>query len=166
MFGMGTGVAPPLESPEGFVAKFDQITPSKPGNSRTVVLNSLFRCHGELTTIQRTGMTVLQSLQISNRVNLMVKPHDRLVLVSSMRCRTSTPSLSTWWSSRGLQDPCGSGYLISGRVSRLYAFSAYPIRTWLSSYALGRTTGAPEVRPSRSSRTKDSTPQISCAHHR
>ena len=34
-----------------------------------------------------------------------------------------------WWSSRGLQDPYGSGYLILGWVSRLYAFSVYTVRT-------------------------------------
>ena len=33
------------------------------------------------------------SSRISRGVNFMVKPHDRLVLVSFMRCRTSTPSL-------------------------------------------------------------------------
>ena len=55
------------------------------------------------------------------------------------------------------------GNLISGWASRLDAFSAYPVRTWLPSCALGKTTGAPEVRPSRSSRTKDSSPQISYA---
>src|SRR5699024_4622344 len=33
----------------------------------------------------------------------MVKPHGRLVLVSSTRCRASTPSLSTLSSSRTLQ---------------------------------------------------------------
>ena len=31
---------------------------------------------------------------------------------------------------------------------------------------LGRTTGAPEVRPLRSSRTRNSSHQISCAHDR
>ena len=56
--------------------------------------------------------------------------------------------------------------LILGGVSRLDAFSVYLVRTWLPSYALGRTTGAPEVRPSRSSRTKDSSLQISYARNR
>ena len=58
------------------------------------------------------------------------------------------------------------GDLILGGVSRLDAFSVYLVRTWLPSYALGRTTGAPEVRPSRSSRTKDSSLQISYARNR
>ena len=58
------------------------------------------------------------------------------------------------------------GNLISEGASRLDAFSVYPVRTWLPCYALGRTTGAPAVRPSRSSRTKDSSLQISCARDR
>src|SRR5262249_8838626 len=58
------------------------------------------------------------------------------------------------------------GYLISREASRLYAFSAYPFRTWLPSDAPGGTTGTPEVRPSRSSRTKDGSSQVSYAHTR
>src|SRR4028119_590499 len=38
-------------------------------------------------------------------------------------------------------------------VSRLDAFSGYPVRAWLPGGATGVTTGAPEARPSRSSRT-------------
>jgi hypothetical protein len=58
------------------------------------------------------------------------------------------------------------GNLILRGASRLDAFSAYPVRTWLPSYAPGGTTGTPAVRPSRSSRTKDSSSQISCARDR
>ena len=58
------------------------------------------------------------------------------------------------------------GYLILRCTSRLDAFSVYYIRTRLFSYALGRTTDAPEVRPTRSSRTKVSSSQISNAHDR
>ena len=56
------------------------------------------------------------------------------------------------------------GNLFLWGASHLDAFSAYPVHTWLPSYALGRTTGAPEVCPSRSSRTKNSSTQISNAH--
>jgi hypothetical protein len=38
-----------------------------------------------------------------------VKPHDRLVLVSYSPYRPSTPSLSTSWSTRGLQGAYGPG---------------------------------------------------------
>ena len=54
--------------------------------------------------------------------------------------------------------------LFSGWASRLDAFSVYPLRTSLPSCAVGTTTVAPEVRPSRSSRTRDSSHQNSCAH--
>ena len=54
--------------------------------------------------------------------------------------------------------------LILGTASRLDAFSVSPIRTWLPGNAAGATAGTPEVRPSRSSRTKDSFPQVSNAH--
>ena len=60
----------------------------------------------------------------------------------------------------------GVGNLILGWASRLDAFSAYPVRTQLPSCAAGATTGTPLVRPSRSSRTKDSSLQISYARNR
>ena len=66
------------------------------------------------------------------------------------------------------QGPSGTGRpvlgdLISGWASRLDAFSGYPLRTWLPGAATGVTTGTPEVRPLRSSRTRSGSPQVSCA---
>ena len=55
------------------------------------------------------------------------------------------------------------GYLILRGASRLDAFSVYPFQTWLPGHRPGGLTGTPEVCPSRSSRTKDSSSQISCA---
>ena len=55
-------------------------------------------------------------------------------------------------------------YLILRGASRLDAFSVYPFPTWLPGHAPGGATGTPEVSPSRSSRTKDSSSQISYAH--
>ena len=55
------------------------------------------------------------------------------------------------------------GRLILRGASRLDAFSAYPFRTWLPGRAIGMTTGAPVVRPARSSRTEASPSQTSCA---
>jgi hypothetical protein len=54
------------------------------------------------------------------------------------------------------------GNLILKQASRLYAFSAYLFRRSPTSHALGRTTGTRELRPSRSSRTRDSLSQVSC----
>ena len=56
--------------------------------------------------------------------------------------------------------------LVLRRVSRLDAFSGYPIRTWLPGGAAGATTGPPEVRPPRSSRTKGRSSQNSYSHGR
>ena len=100
------------------------------------------------------------------QVNFMVKPNGRLVLVSYTHYCASTSSLSTRWSSWALHFPFGLGDLILERASRLYAFSGYHNRTSLPSYAIGMTAGTQEVRPSRSSRTKDRSSQISCAHNR
>ena len=67
------------------------------------------------------------------------------------RRRLYTCGLSTSSSSTAL-----IGSLIFRRVSHLDAFSAYLFRAWLPSGAAGTTTGTPEARPSRSSRTRDS----------
>ena len=67
---------------------------------------------------------------------------------------------------QGVLLACAMGNLILWGASRLDAFSVYPVRTWLPGRAIGMTTGAPEVRPSRSSRTKDSSVQISYARDR
>src|ERR1700693_5167046 len=56
------------------------------------------------------------------------------------------------------------GHLILDRASHLDAFSPYPFRRSPTSRALGRTTGTRELRPSRSSRTRDSSPHVSSAH--
>jgi len=53
-----------------------------------------------------------------------IKPIELLVPVSSTPCGASTPGLSTWWSSTALK-----GALVSRWVSRLDAFSGYPVRT-------------------------------------
>ena len=87
----------------------------------------------------------------------------RLVTVSSMCCHTSTSALSTSSSSRGFTS-LRMGYLILRGASRLDAFSVYPFRAWLLGRRLGSLTDAPAARPSRSSRTKDSSSQISYAH--
>ena len=93
----------------------------------------------------------------------MVKPNELLVTVSSTHYCAYTSVLSTGRLPRLF---ITLGDLILGKVSRLYAFSTYPDRTSLPSYATGVTTGTQEVRSPRSSRTKGKPPQISYAHHR
>jgi hypothetical protein len=90
-----------------------------------------------------------------------IKPLEPLVPVSFTRCRASTPGLSTWWSTTALRRD-----LVLRGASRLDAFSGYPFRTWLPGDAAGATTGTPEVRPPRSSRTRGSSSQVSYTHGR
>ena len=85
----------------------------------------------------------------------------QLVALGSGPRSPRTCALSTSSSLTALQ-----GDLISGGASRLDAFSAYPVRTRLPCDAAGATAGTPEVRPTRSSRTNVSSPQISSAHNR
>ena len=58
----------------------------------------------------------------------VVKPHDRLVLVSSAPCSASTPSLSTTWSMWGLQETEVSGmpYLEVGFPLRCFQRLSVP----------------------------------------
>ena len=117
---------------------------------------------GGLTLIH----TYLQNHILNNQATTVFpKPSgqalDRLVSVSSMHCCTSTSDLSTSSSSRGLT--LAMGYLILRGASRLDAFSVYPVRAWLPCHGVGTPTGTPAARPSRSSRTKDSSSQISYA---
>ena len=86
-----------------------------------------------------------------------------LVVFSSMRHRTYTHTLSTR-SSFGILTSLRLGNLILEPAWRLDAFSAYPIRAQLPDSAVDTTIGSPEARHSRSSRTRECIPQISCAH--
>ena len=61
---------------------------------------------------------------IRTRIMRAIKPVGRLVPVSSTRYRACTPGLSTWSSSTALK-----GDLVLRWVSRLDAFSGYPVRT-------------------------------------
>ena len=61
---------------------------------------------------------------LSLRAGDRIKPNERLVPVGFTHCCASTPGLSTWWSTTALR-----GELVSRGVSRLDAFSGYPVRT-------------------------------------
>jgi len=84
----------------------------------------------------------------------------RLVPVGYARCRASTSGLSTWSSCHGPYPVDLVRNLILEQASHLDAFSAYPFRRSQTSNAPGGTTGTRELRPSRSSRTRDSFPQV------
>ena len=88
---------------------------------------------------------------------------DRLVSASS---HVTMLSPLTYLPCRlqGVLLACAMAVFFLRWASRLDAFSVYPVRTSLPCYAVGTTTVAPVVRPSRSSRTRDSSSHDSCAH--
>ncbi len=80
---------------------------------QTTIRHSPFAIRGlSVVRLQRTWIT------------RAIKPIERLVPVSSTRRRAYTSGLSTWSSSTALK-----GDLVSRGVSRLDAFSGYPVRT-------------------------------------
>ena len=151
VFGMGTGGTLSLRSPEAGVRWIGR--PAGKGSFRKQGKNSYWR--------GGYGLLLERKKNPERRVNLMVKPNELLVTVSSTPYDAYTSVLSTSSSLTALQ-----GDLIFGKVSYLYAFSTYPDRTSLPSCATVVTTGSQEVRSPRSSRTKGKPHQISCAHHR
>ena len=138
----------------------------------------------EPTTSAVTGR---RSNQLSHRAILLLYLQNRIQSIHFFTFSTHILPRTSWLSPRPISDSqlhtllcfhlCpiylvvfkGSyylrmGYLILRGASRLDAFSVYPFPTWLPGRAPGGTTGTPEVSPSRSSRTKDSSSQISYAH--
>ena len=93
-----------------------------------------------------------------------VKPHGGLVRLSCTCHHASTCRLSTYSSRTTLQSAYALGMLILEGASHLDAFSGYPCPTSLPGHATGVTTGTQVVGPSRSSRTRDGSPQHSDAH--
>ena len=89
-------------------------------------------------------------------------------LLGPVRCGgrpPCTPGPSTWSSSRSLRRHATGNLVLEG-ASRLDAFSAYPVPTWLPGDAPSGTAGTPEVGPPQSSRTRGDAPQVSYAHGR
>src|SRR3954451_15554917 len=82
------------------------------------------RAQGALQTRGRAQPVFLSFTNPRTWIMRVFKPIERLVPVSSTRYRAYTPGLSTWSSSTALK-----GVLVSRGVSRLDAFSGYPVRT-------------------------------------
>ena len=95
-------------------------------------------------------------------ITLLGHALDRLVSVSSMRYHTSTSDLSTSSSSRGLTTYVGISHLEGGFTLRCLQRLSRPGLATLP--CIWYATDTPAASPSRSSRTKDSSSQISYAH--
>ena len=146
VFGMGTGGSLRLLSPEIYAVfwTFVLTTPWKP--HRKIDLSE---------SLQLVSLLLTVFLRSSPRpisiINLHMLPHFQRWPINLIVFEGSYLLIAV-------------AILFSRWASRLDAFSVYPFRTSLPCYALGRTTVSPEVRPSRSSRTRDSSCQNSCAH--
>ena len=95
----------------------------------------------------------------------VVKPHGRL---GPLRLEWFAPRPRAAYRRDGLSRPFSAlkeqGRFILGRASHLDAFSGYHSRPSLPGVALGRTAGTRAGRPTRSSRTRVRSPQLSNAH--
>ncbi len=115
---------------KGLTAVFGMGTGVSPSPLSPVSLNMFF-AHSQLHSIFLWPDIVLSCDQAL----------DLLVSVSSTHCCAYTPDLSPC-SLQGVLLPYDMGYLILRWVSRLDAFSVYPVQTSLPSCATGVTTGA------------------------
>ena len=95
-------------------------------------------------------------------ITLLGHALDRLVSVSSIHYCTSTSDLSTLSSSRGLTTYVGISHLEGGFTLRCLQRLSRPGLATLP--CIWYATDTPAASPSRSSRTKDSSSQISYAH--
>ena len=146
---MGTGMAPPPWPPAHYAAS-SSARPQPHGRTRAARYS-----HGSNRSIDSgKGPRHGQASRPISSARLCASPRLHLRPIDPVFSRG--PSGGT----------CPRGLLISGRASRLDAFSGYPSRTWPPGRAAGATTGMPEVRPPRSSRTKGRPPQESCARNR
>ena len=163
VFGMGTGGALQLSSPETFLRG------ALPRFSSASLRSLRFRsASSPLGSLPLPAPSKLHRSELTSKLTLsfvFLRSSPRPISIGKLHA-----------SQRFHRRPIylivseGSYLLVAVAVfffrgaSRLDAFSVYPVRTSLPSCAFGKTTVAPEVRPSRSSRTRDSSRHDSCAH--
>jgi hypothetical protein len=169
VFGMGTGVTPAVWLPgkSGSSGREREETSSGCG----LRLHEIWR--PELKNERRprgtTEWKLVAKISLSNMLGKFYGQAERPISTGKLHAllRFHLPPIKVVvfdWPSYPPES--GLGDLISRRASRLDAFSDYLFRTSLPSYATGVTARSQEVRPSRSSRTRDSSSQVSCAHTR
>ena len=190
VFGMGTGGAPPVSSPEsgrgaikplgrgyrpvlGTCRARRRQEPGRqcPSHATWTVADGLCRDwrHRRESGGSAIGVGVSFVRPGPSRLTAAGRGGQAVRLLGPVGCDgrpSCTPGLSTWWSSRSLHGQLANGNLVSEGASRLDAFSAYPVPTWLPGGAPSGTAGTPEVGPPQSSRTRGDAPQVSSAHGR
>ena len=137
VFGMGTGMTTPLWPP----AK-----------------NAASRKLKRTTTLLRGAGNALEV-----KFEKQAKPHAILVPIGSTDRSAYTLGLSRSWSTTWLQSIAAGKTCLGGGLA-LRCFQRLSVPNVATRPAAGATTEAPLVRDSRSSRTRESSPQLSCAH--
>ena len=145
LFGMGRGISPSLWPPNCQRARF----PSHEGVQRASGVVAVTARHLQNSIATQTCSKSRPRAISTGQLNALLRLHRPPINVVVFHGPYSLEVM---------------GNLISRWASRLDAFSGYPIQTWLISSALGRTTDTPEVRSSRSSRTRDDSSQVPNAH--
>ena len=180
VFGMGTGVAPPVWSPEIRPAGGQARRPRYPavvGHDESTI-----RAHARRWSWARPPRTAVADrsrLVVGGRAGRPIGPRrfaggGRSGWSSCSAVRTGRLRRSPAVHARPIdlvvfQEPSqtiAAGNLVLEGASRLDAFSAYPVPTWLPGDAPSGTAGTPEVGPPQSSRTRGDSPQVSYAHGR
>ena len=170
VFGMGTGGTPSPLSPEIgwrfallFLLRALHVLPAWLPVRRSA-LRAPSKPHTASLPRSSSSAWRLPLSLLSRRIRFFLdQALDRLVL-TSFRIAAFTPSTYQPCRLQGVLPAYAVGYFFSRGASRLDAFSVYPVRTSLPCYAVGTTTVAPEVRPFRSSRTRNSSSHVSYAH--
>ena len=131
----------------------------------TTIAECIFDCSNCTFTTTYTNKSIFIILCVHYYLVLIIaiKP-STYQYQSAQRIATLTPLTYQPCGLQGVLLSYDMRYLILRWVSRLDAFSVYPLRTSLPSRATGVTTGAQQVRSSWSSRTRDKSSQISYAH--
>jgi hypothetical protein len=184
VFGMGTGVAPPVWSPERRPAG-RQTTPVPNGAGSATHESSCSAHLGARDTPPNPASLSASERSFGSARLWLARPplgspapgsgESPSGWSSYLAVRTGRLKRSPAVHARPIdlvvfQEPSsraiGTGNLISEGASRLDAFSAYPLPTWLPGDAPSGTAGTPEVGPPQSSRTRGDSPQVSYAHGR
>ena len=171
VFGMGTGASLSLLSPEILFCFQDLPLESV---LRSLSLAWIPSARGSISVpfwvwislrffrALKTAQEKLTSKRLAFLFLFLDQALDRLVSASSRIAALSPPTycLIVFEGSYFFR----MGIFFLRLASRLDAFSVYPIRISLPSYAVGTTTVAPGMRPLRSSRTRSSSSHDSFAH--
>ena len=147
VFGMGTGATPPAIPPEILIPCESLYYHNHVRIASNILVRNIFDEQGG-REVNGQGTRSISTGKLNTLLRLHPQPIDVVVYHGPSEGYYSLGDLILRW------------------ASRLDAFSGYPYRTQLPSIATGVTTGTLEVRLSRSSRTKDSPSQVSCAYSR